>query len=197
MIRVGRLMTRDVRTCHPEDTLADASRLMWDADVGCLPVTARSGHLVAMITDRDIAMSAWLSGRPLREQRVSDAMSRRLVTVQEEDEAGVLEDVMRTAQVHRVPVVDEVGFLRGIVTLNDLAHHLGDRNGPQSLVGEATRETDIPVGDQASNAAPRHDHDRPHAVLPHELSNTIERIRLAAGSRRAGHDLFDFHVRLL
>ena len=123
MIRVGRLMTRDMRTCHPEDTLADASRLMWDADVGCLPVTARSGHLVAMITDRDIAMSAWLSGRPLREQRVSDAMSRRLVTVQEEDEAGVLEDVMRTAQVHRVPVVDEVGFLRGIVTLNDLAHH--------------------------------------------------------------------------
>lgn len=138
MIKVGRLMTRDVRTCRPEDTLADAARSMWDADIGCLPVTTCDGRLVSVITDRDIAMSAWLSGRPLREQRVSDAMSKRLVTVQEEDEAGVLEDAMRLAQVHRVPVVNEAGYLRGIVTLNDLAHHrhgkaMGEGVGPDEV----------------------------------------------------------------
>ena len=133
MLRVERLMTREVRTCHPEDTLADAAKIMWEADIGSLPVTGRDGRLVSVITDRDIVMSAMLSGRPLHEKKVSDAMSGRLVTVQENDEAGVLEDVMRMAQVHRVPVVNEAGFLRGIVTLNDLAHHRRGKAGGEGV----------------------------------------------------------------
>jgi hypothetical protein len=31
---------------------------------------------------------------------------------------------MRSAQVHRIPVVNAAGFLRGMITLNDLAHDL-------------------------------------------------------------------------
>lgn len=123
MVKIKRLMTRDVQVCHAEDSLADAAGLMWSADIGCLPVTDCDGRLISVITDRDITMASWFSGRPLHEQRVSEAMSRRLVTACEEDEAGVLEDVMRMSQVHRVPVVNEAGYLRGIVTLNDLAHH--------------------------------------------------------------------------
>jgi CBS domain-containing protein len=138
MIKIKRLMTRDVQVCHREDSLADAAKLMWAADIGCLPVTDCDGRLLSVITDRDIAMAALFSGRPLREQRVSEAMSGRLVTVCEEDEAGVLEDVMRTAQVHRVPVVNDAGYLRGIVTLNDLAHHrhgkaMGDGVSPDEV----------------------------------------------------------------
>ena len=54
----------------------------------------------------------------------AEAMSGRLVTVQLADELRVAEDRMQSEQVHRIPVVDARGFLKGIVTINDLARHL-------------------------------------------------------------------------
>jgi|SRR6516164_9072844 len=122
-MRVEQLMTKNVRACYADDKLADAANAMWDGDIGCLPVVDCEGRVISVITDRDIAMCAHFSGRPLRHLEVSEAMSKRLVTVHGADDVGFLDDAMRRAQVHRVPVVDEAGLLKGIVTLNDLAHH--------------------------------------------------------------------------
>jgi CBS domain-containing protein len=122
-MRVERLMTRQVRTCRSDDTLAVAAHLMWEGDIGCLPVVGQDGRVVSVVTDRDIAMCACFSGRPLRDTPVSETMSKRLVTVGGHDDLERVEDAMRIAQVHRVPVVNDAGFLIGIITLNDLAHH--------------------------------------------------------------------------
>ena len=83
-------------------------------------------------------MCAHFLGRPLGEIRVSDAMSKRLATVQECADLELVEDVMRMAQVHRVPVVNRGGLLRGIITLNDLAHH---RHG--KAVGEGVSPDEV------------------------------------------------------
>jgi CBS domain-containing protein len=137
-MRVDRLMTRQVRTCRPDDTLAVAAHVMWEGDIGCLPVVGEDGRVVSVVTDRDIAMRAHFSGRPLRDTPVSEAMSRRLVTVRSHDDLELVEDQMRMAQVHRVPVVNDAGFLVGIVTLNDLAHH---RHG--KAVGEGVTPDEV------------------------------------------------------
>jgi len=79
--------------------------------------------VTSVITDRDIAMASFFSGRPLQQQKVSEAMSKTLATVLEDDDMGVVEDTMRSAQVHRIPVVNAAGYLRGIITVNDLGHH--------------------------------------------------------------------------
>ena len=50
-MRVERLMTRDVRTCHAEDTLAKAADAMWNSDIGCLPVVDRDGRVLSVVTD--------------------------------------------------------------------------------------------------------------------------------------------------
>jgi len=122
-MRVEQLMTRQVRTCRPDDTLAVAAHVMWEGDIGCLPVVGPDGRVVSVVTDRDIAMRAYFSGRPLWDTLVSEAMSKRLVTVRSHEDLELVEDQMRMAQVHRVPVVNDAGFLVGIITLNDLAHH--------------------------------------------------------------------------
>jgi CBS domain-containing protein len=122
-MRVERVMTRQVRTCRSDDTLAVAAHVMWEGDIGCLPVVGRDGRVVSVVTDRDIAMRACFSGRPLWDTPVSEAMSKRLVTVQGHDDLERVGDQMRTAQVHRMPVVNGAGRLIGIITLNDLAHH--------------------------------------------------------------------------
>jgi CBS domain-containing protein len=46
-----------------------AARIMWDNDCGCVPVRDFAGHLVGMITDRDICMAAYLLKRVTRTAR--------------------------------------------------------------------------------------------------------------------------------
>jgi CBS domain-containing protein len=122
-MRVQDTMTRQLETCCVDDPLGLAARKMWEHDIGALPVVGTDGRVTSVITDRDIAMAAYLRGKPLGEVKVKEAMSRRLATVQPEDLVRVAEERMHYEQVHRLPVVNELGYLRGMVTLNDLAHH--------------------------------------------------------------------------
>jgi CBS domain-containing protein len=137
-MKLQRIMTRVVQTCQAEDTLAQAAQIMWDFDIGCLPVITADGRVTSVITDRDIAMASLFSGRPLLQQKVSEAMSKTLATVLEDDDMGVVEDTMRSAQIHRIPVVNATGYLRGIITINDLAHH---RHG--KLAGEGVSPDEV------------------------------------------------------
>ncbi len=123
-MRVEDIMTKQLETCGADESLWVAARKMWEYDIGCLPVLGADGRVTSVITDRDIAMAAYLQGKTLGEIKVSAAMSHRLVTVQPTDGLRVAEDRMRSEQVHRIPVVDTLGFLKGMVTLNDLVHHL-------------------------------------------------------------------------
>jgi CBS domain-containing protein len=156
VMRVQRIMTKEVRFCHPDDALAEAARMMWEGDVGCLPVTDAEGRVTSVITDRDIAMAAYISGRTLQDQKVSGAMSKRLVTVLEEDETGKLEDAMRTAQVHRLPVVNAAGYLRGMITLNDLAHHRREKATGEGVSSDEVASTLAAVSaPRTANISPR------------------------------------------
>src|SRR5688572_23093221 len=96
------LMSGDVKTCSPDDTLEDAARVMWDADLGCLPVVEPGGRLVGMITDRDICMAAYTQGVPLKQSRVSSAMSRRVTSCRREAAMADIEELMRSAQIRRI-----------------------------------------------------------------------------------------------
>jgi len=122
-VRVDTIMTTQVHTCSAADTLAEAARLMWDRDCGCLPVCAAENatRVVGMITDRDICMAALFAGRPLHELRVAEAMSRQLLACRSDDSLLDAENAMRRARIRRLPVVDEHGILIGIISLADLA----------------------------------------------------------------------------
>jgi CBS domain-containing protein len=148
-MRIEEIMSTRLETCHPEDSLEEAARKMWEHDIGSLPVVARDGRVTSVITDRDIAMATYFRGRTLGTIKVSEVMSRRLVSVQATDELQVAEDRMRAEQVHRVPVVDSVGFLKGVITINDLAHHL---RGGWAADGVSAEEV---AGTVAAIGAPR------------------------------------------
>ena len=68
-------MTKFPKTCGAQLSLGEAARLMLENSCGCLPVTAEdgSGHLVGMITDRDICMAAESQRKALQEPLVWDA----------------------------------------------------------------------------------------------------------------------------
>lgn len=120
-MNVAGVMTKEVRTCRPDDSLASVAKLLWDADCGCAPVVGEGNHLVGMITDRDICMAACLSGCSLGSLVVSGAMSKAVHSCRPDDPLGAAERLMQANRVRRVPVVDAEEHVVGIVSLNDIA----------------------------------------------------------------------------
>jgi CBS domain-containing protein len=94
---------------------------MWDHDIGCVPVVDGEGRATGVITDRDICMAGYLTGKPLAELFASSAMSKKLVSCKATDSAETAEELMRSSQIRRLPVLDAGGKAAGIISLNDLA----------------------------------------------------------------------------
>jgi CBS domain-containing protein len=122
-MRVRSLMTTAVHSCTPDQTLADAARAMWEHDVGCVPVVDEAGRPIAMLTDRDICMAAYLRGRPIGDIQVASAMSPALFTCHVDDPLHEAERTMMTRQVRRLPVVDDAGLMVAVLSLNDIVLH--------------------------------------------------------------------------
>jgi CBS domain-containing protein len=130
-MKVADVMTRRVRACQAADTLEAVARIMWEQDLGALPVTDDAGQPIAMITDRDLAVAAYTQGKALREIPARTAMSRELYTVHVSDNLEEAEWIMRRHQLHRLPVVDESARLVGMLTLNDIARMRADSAGEE------------------------------------------------------------------
>jgi CBS-domain-containing membrane protein len=140
-MNVFEIMTRRVFSCRPGDTLATAAGLMWDHDVGCLPVLEDGGQVVGIITDRDICMAAFTRGTCLQDISISSVMSRNLHTCAPEQSVAKAEEVMRLDRIRRTPVVDARGHLLGILSLADLAReavHQKRRRHGEPLDAEVT-----------------------------------------------------------
>jgi CBS domain-containing protein len=121
-------MRTRVHVCTPEDTLARAAQLMWDKDLGCLPVCGPGRRPIAMLTDRDICMATFTQWKHLAEVSVESAMSHTLFTCSPDDELAHAEEIMRRHQVRRLPVVDAHGVLVGLLSLGDVALYVHQRS---------------------------------------------------------------------
>jgi len=128
------LMTKQVASVRATDSTAVAARLMWDCDCGAIPVLDEEGRAIAMITDRDICMSALMRDRAPSAIPVSDAMSRGLHACAPDDSLAFAEQLMRTHQIRRIPIVDRDGHPLGLLSLADIVRAT-DRHK-----GRATRE---------------------------------------------------------
>ena len=137
-MKIADLMTRNVRTCSNSDTLNRPAQLMWEGDVGWIPVLDAAARVVGIVTDRDIAMAAYLQGRPLTTIPVQTVMTRQLVTCKPGDEPSAALRQMKTQQVRRLPVVDGAGKLAGVVALSDIV-----RRAPSESGKSAAREHEV------------------------------------------------------
>ncbi len=119
-MRVQDVMRREARSCGPETDLATAGRVMAEIGGGALPVV-EAGRVVGVFTDRDLALA--VAGRDVvpSELRVRDFLSGEVfVCLAEEDVHEVLEN-LRSWRVRRLPVVDRLGALEGLLSLDDMA----------------------------------------------------------------------------
>lgn len=114
------LMTKTVVSIAPEESVALAARLLLRHDLGALPVCDEGGHVLGMVTDRDIVTRCVAAGEDPRRVPVADVMTRGLTVASPEDKAEQCARLMAASQVRRLPVVEE-GKLVGMLSLGDLA----------------------------------------------------------------------------
>jgi len=103
-------------TCSPDDTIEVANTLMGRYRISGVPVTDADGLLIGIVTNRDIRFE------PNHEQLVRDVMTATpLVTapvgVSRVDALALLQQ----NKVEKLPIVDDAGRLRGLITVKDFA----------------------------------------------------------------------------
>jgi CBS domain-containing protein len=119
MTRIADLMSIDVSTIQPQDSLRHAAECMRRLDVGVLPVWDGE-RLLGMLTDRDIVVRALADGLDPDTCCVSDVMTPDVRACSPEQDAEDVKRLMGEQQLHRLPVVDGAARLVGIVSLGDL-----------------------------------------------------------------------------
>jgi len=139
------LMTRTVQTVHPFDRIERAARIMRECNCGALPVVDDTGHLIGMITDRDITIRLVARGRDIRNARVEDAMTDETFSCHLRDDVEDCVESMARHQVRRMPIVDDRGVVVGIVSQSDLAQHARNRHAGEHQVAEFLSEVSEPT----------------------------------------------------
>lgn len=121
MQRIADIMTRDVQTVSPQETIRRAAELMDELNVGSLPV-CEGNRVIGMITDRDITVRATAAGEAPDDVRVDEVMTDQVRSCFEDQMVDEVMQQMADIQIRRVPVIDrDTQQLIGIVSLGDLA----------------------------------------------------------------------------
>ncbi|HXP06054.1 MAG TPA: IMP dehydrogenase [Stellaceae bacterium] len=102
-------------TIHPDETLADALRLMADFRISGIPVVETGGKLVGILTNRDVRFAT----DP--RQRVSELMTHKnLVTVRESVDRDEAKRLLHQHRIEKLLVVDEAYRCTGLITVKDI-----------------------------------------------------------------------------
>ena len=113
------IMTTNVATVSPQQSVAEVAQVMSQYNVGSVPVV-KNGECVGIVTDRDITLRVTAKGEDPSTTKVEQVMSRNIVTGNPQMDIHQAADLMAQRQIRRLPVVEN-NRLTGIVALGDLA----------------------------------------------------------------------------
>jgi len=130
---VSDIMSPNVVSITPEESVALAARLLYRHNVGALPVCSEDGRLRGIVTDRDIVLRCVAAESAPEATAVKDVMSRNVLTITPGDDVRAATRLMAAEQVRRLPVVSD-GQVVGMVALGDMAKtHTYDMEASKAL----------------------------------------------------------------
>ncbi|MCL5116016.1 MAG: IMP dehydrogenase [Firmicutes bacterium] len=126
----------------PDHTVQDALEMMSRYRISGVPIVRDGGYLVGILTNRDLRFEEHFD-RPIREVMTKD----NLVTA---PEGTTLEDAKRILGQHRIeklPLVDEHGRLRGLITIKDIEKARKFPNAAKDANGRLLVAAAVSVGE--------------------------------------------------
>jgi CBS domain-containing protein len=124
---------RDVMTTNPacvsaKDSIRDVAKIMVREDTGVVPVVDGK-KVIGMITDRDIVVRLVAEGKDPSSAKVNEAMTKDVRSVKEDSSVSDALQLMSSAQIRRVAVVNNNNEIVGIVSMKDIATESRDTAG--------------------------------------------------------------------
>lgn len=117
-----------VDVAAPTESVFQAAERMHQRTVGALVVVDNTNCPIGIVTDRDLTIRVIAAGRDCYTTSVRDVMSPSPTTIRPSATVAEALEVMNEGQFRRLPIVNELGHLIGLVTLDDiltgLAGHL-------------------------------------------------------------------------
>ncbi|MEU7699317.1 IMP dehydrogenase [Streptomyces sp. NPDC015492] len=107
-------MVSDPITVHPDATLAEADAICAKFRISGVPVTDPAGRLLGIVTNRDMAFETD------RSRQVREVMTPMPLVTGHVGISGVdAMELLRRHKIEKLPLVDEGGILKGLITVKD------------------------------------------------------------------------------
>jgi len=126
---------------HPTATLEDAEALMNEFKISGVPVVDEHNKLLGILTNRDMRFEKDLS------KLATEAMTPMpLVTAKAGITLAEAEQMMHVNKIEKLPIIDEGGFLKGLVTIKDIKKRIEYPNANKDDFGRLRVGAAIGVG---------------------------------------------------
>ncbi len=133
-------MITDPITLEPSALLSEALDVMKRYHISGIPITEQ-GKLVGILTNRDIRFETRLD-RPITELMTRD----RLITVPVGTTLEQARDSLHRYKIEKLPVVDEQGMLKGLITMKDIQKKILYPNAAKDEYGRLRVGAAVGVG---------------------------------------------------
>ena len=110
-------------TAKPDDLVVDAVSRMADKNFGSVVVVNEDGTVAGIVTERDVFRRVVADRRDPASTTVSDVMTTSVRTAREDDNLLDWLRVMSNERFRRLPIVDEEGRLKSIMSQGDFVSY--------------------------------------------------------------------------
>jgi IMP dehydrogenase len=125
----------------PDATLADASELMNEFKISGVPVIDDHNKLLGILTNRDMRFQKDMS------KRADEVMTRMpLITAKKGISLDDAADIMHQNKIEKLPIIDDEGYLKGLVTIKDIKKRIEYPNSNKDAFGRLVVGAAIGVG---------------------------------------------------
>ena len=125
----------------PDATLADASELMNEFKISGVPVIDAHNKLLGILTNRDMRFQKDMS------KRADEVMTKMpLMTAKKGISLDDAADIMHQNKIEKLPIIDDEGYLKGLVTIKDIKKRIEYPNSNKDAFGRLIVGAAIGVG---------------------------------------------------
>jgi IMP dehydrogenase len=143
-------MIVDPVTLPAEALVADALAVMERYHISGVPITDREGRLVGLLTNRDLRFIDHV------DQPVANVMRKPpLVTAPLGTTLEQAKDILWQHRIEKLPIVDDAGMLRGLITVKDIKKQIDHPHATQDDKGRLRVGAAVGVGPDALERAER------------------------------------------
>ncbi|MEM0363724.1 MAG: CBS domain-containing protein [Sulfolobaceae archaeon] len=120
---VKEYMKKNVIVVNRNTTLRDVAKIMTENNVGSV-IVVDNGKPIGIITERDIVRA--IGRNKDLNSKAEEIMTSSLITIKEDSPITGALSLMRSYNIRHLPVIDNEGNLKGIISIRDVARAIDD-----------------------------------------------------------------------